>query len=1289
VKEGIVLGHKISKKGIEVGKAKIEVISKLPHLTTVKGIRSFLEHAGFYRRFIKDFSKISRPMTRLLEKNSPFIFSNECIQAFRTLKDKLTEALILIAPNWDQPFELMYAASDYTVGAVLGQRIEKHFWPIHYASKTMNQAEANYTTTEKEMLAVVYAFEKFLSYLIRNKNIVYTDHSALKYLFAKKDAKARLLRWILLLQEFDFKVIDTRGAENYTADHPSRLENPYENVFDPKEINKTFPLESLNKVAYKDPSTPWFADLANYHAGNFIIKDLLACTNSHLGETSSASVCNDDMYVSCNSSLNDLLDDNNFFIFDDVNVRISPVSKMPFRKKPRDSMHYPFPMCRSSRVRIRGGFGKFAPSLASISFGVFVSGVYLSFPRGDFSLNEGSCAFHQFIEGLGNPICLVSSSSLSEESLEDELTLLRHLHRLSSKSELGGLSLRERHRPSLSWISRLPSLAMLYSNAQLLTFAAQSDVIRGGCYRVVSEPGYRELDPQKEKDDMEIDIEEDKNEPELTYTYEEVDPLNLSLPASESELDDEIEVEKPIEHEDETVLASIHEMAFILRQLYGHETTHPLVKRKGKSKDKFYGKLILELGNEVRFSMEQGMAVMEKLVEKLGNTENKVECKKLKKELEEARGFVFEKRPNEAINVPIEDEKNVPLKSAPMSQAAIHRMIKDSVDAAIAVERARQANVRNDASRSGPVRGQDVAPAVRECTFTGFMKCNPVVFHGVEGAIELRRWFEKIKSVFKISECAEGMKVKFAAATLEGPALTWWKTKVATIGLETSPVELWDQSSLRGIDCENSYFQHPKVVFRCVVILWGCYKCTIKCHTYGKVGHMARYSKEKSVATGANAESIWTCYDCGEQGHTRNRCPKKVKQEEVGEARGCAYAIKDVEPNGPNVVTGASYEVQLIDGRVASMNSILKRYTLNLVNHIFEIDLMPIELGTFDVIIDMDWLVMHDAVIICGEKVVRIPYGNDMLIVKSDKGVSRLKVISCIKAFSRTTTTKGAPVLFMKKKDRCFRMCIDYCELNKLTVKNRYPLLRIDDLFNQLQGSSVYSKIDLRSGYHQLCIKKEDIPITAFRIRYGYFEFQIMLFGWTNVPAVFMDLMNRVCKQYLDKFVIVFIVDILVYSKDVEEHEKHLKIIFELLKKERLYAKFLKCDFWLDSVQFLGHVIDRSGAHIDPAKIEAIKSWAAPTTPTEKNKKYKWGKEEEEEDFWTLKQMLCSAPILALPKGTKDFVVYCDTSLKVYEAVLMQREKVIAYASRQLKVHEENYTTHDLELGAVFFALRL
>nr|GFC27344.1 putative reverse transcriptase domain-containing protein [Tanacetum cinerariifolium] len=210
-------------------------------------------------------------------------------------------------------------------------------------------------------------------------------------------------------------------------------------------------------------------------------------------------------------------------------------------------------------------------------------------------------------------------------------------------------------------------------------------------------------------------------------------------------------------------------------------------------------------------------------------------------------------------------------------------------------------------------------------------------------------------------------------------------------------------------------------------------------------------------------------------------------------------------------------------------------------------------------------------------------------------------------------------------------MCIDYQELNKLTVKNRYPLPRIDDLFDQLQGSNVYSKIDLRSGYHQVRIREKDIPITAFRTRYGHFEFQVMPFGLTNAPAIFMDLMNRVCKPYLDKFVIVFIDDILVYSKNREEHGEHLRIILDLLKKEKLYAKFSKCDFWLDSVQFLAH---------------------------------------EDAAFQRLKRELCSAPILSLPDGPDDFVVYCDASLNGLGSILMQRNK--SEAMKQENVQGEN-----------------
>ncbi|KAI3725205.1 hypothetical protein L1987_64983 [Smallanthus sonchifolius] len=312
----------------------------------------------------------------------------------------------------------------------------------------------------------------------------------------------------------------------------------------------------------------------------------------------------------------------------------------------------------------------------------------------------------------------------------------------------------------------------------------------------------------------------------------------------------------------------------------------------------------------------------------------------------------------------------------------------------------------------------------------------------------------------------------------------------------------------------------------------------------------------------------------------------------------------------------------------------------------------------------------------------------------------------------------GAPVLFVKKKDGSMRMCIDYRELNKRTVKNKYPLPRIDDLFDQLQGASWFSKIDLRSGYHQLKVREEDIPKTAFRTRYGHFEFRVMSFGLTNAPAAFMDLMNRVCRPMLDRSVIMFIDDILVYSKNEGDHACHLKEVLEALKKEKLYAKFSKCAFWLREVQFLGHVINPNGIMVDPAKITTVRDWDIPKTPTEirsflglagyyrrfiqdflkiaspltkltrKEEKYEWGLKQDDA-FKELKEKLTQAPVLALPEGNEDLVVYSDASGQGLGCVLMQRGRVIAYASRQLKVHEVNYPTHDLELAAVVFALKI
>nr|GEU67936.1 retrovirus-related Pol polyprotein from transposon 17.6 [Tanacetum cinerariifolium] len=345
------------------------------------------------------------------------------------------------------------------------------------------------------------------------------------------------------------------------------------------------------------------------------------------------------------------------------------------------------------------------------------------------------------------------------------------------------------------------------------------------------------------------------------------------------------------------------------------------------------------------------------------------------------------------------------------------------------------------------------------------------------------------------------------------------------------------------------------------------------------------------------------------------------------------------------------YDVELADGKIIEVNTILRGCTLDFLNHPFKIDLMLVPLCSFDVIIGMDWLKEHHVVIVCDEKIILVPFRNKTLIFqgkRNDQKEKRLEEVSIVRDFPKvfpedlqgipptrqvefqidlvpgaapvarapyrlaqsemkeladqlqelsdkgfiraSSSPWGALVLFVKKKNESFRMCVDYRELNKLTVKNRYPFPRIDDLFDQLHGSSVYSMIDLRLGYHQLRVHEEDIPKTAFRTRYGHYEFQVMPFGLTNAPA--------------------------------------------------------------------------------------------------KNVKFDWG-EKEEAAFQLIKQKLCSAPILALPKGSKNFIVYCDASYKGLGVVLVQNEKVIAYAYRQLKIHEKNYTTQDLELGVVVFALKI
>nr|GEW04817.1 putative reverse transcriptase domain-containing protein [Tanacetum cinerariifolium] len=449
-----------------------------------------------------------------------------------------------------------------------------------------------------------------------------------------------------------------------------------------------------------------------------------------------------------------------------------------------------------------------------------------------------------------------------------------------------------------------------------------------------------------------------------------------------------------------------------------------------------------------------------------------------------------------------------------------------------------------------------------------FMKCSPITFHGNEGAVGLIRWIENTEMVFTVAtsgievvtrktwaEMKVMMTEEFCPSEeiqrMEGEL---WNLRVKEMDIssyttrfnelvilcpgmvptERKKVEAYIRGLSKNIKREvtssepatlskagnggamrnvgnqntNDVGQNVKCN-RCGMQRYG--NCAIKCNKCGKIRHKARDCWSKVVATGVNAQLIVTCYGCGEKCHIKTNCPARNNPRR-NKAHGQAYALRDGDQNlGPNVVTGLPPPRQVE----------------------FEIELVP-----------------------GAAPVARAPYR--LAPSKMKELAKQLQELSD-KGFIRPSSSPwGAPVLFVNKKDESFRMCIDYRELNKLTIKNRYPLLRIDDLFDQLQGSSVYSKIDLRSGYHQLRVREKDIPITAFRTRYGHYEFQVMPFGLTNAPAVFMDLMNR----------------------------------------EKLYAKFSKCKFWLDFVKFLGHVINSQGVHVDPAKVKAIKNWTAPKTPT-------------------------------------------------------------------------------------------
>ncbi|GJR19860.1 putative reverse transcriptase domain-containing protein [Tanacetum coccineum] len=535
---------------------------------------------------------------------------------------------------------------------------------------------------------------------------------------------------------------------------------------------------------------------------------------------------------------------------------------------------------------------------------------------------------------------------------------------------------------------------------------------------------------------------------------------------------------------------------------------------------------------------------------------------------------------------------------------------------------AQVSNQGNVGNQNGNVVNENVQENVRNVLVNGnrvgysykeFLACNPKEYDGKGGVVVLTRWIKKMEYVYGLAPQIRGMVAAMEPKTIQkamqiSGALTDEAVRNGSIKKVKKRGNVGEPSKDKnGRDDNkrtrtgNAFATTVNPVGRENTGTWP--KCTT-CNSYHALGGPCRI-----------------CFNCNRLDHL---------------ARDCRGVPRNMNPvNARNPTVRACYEC-----------------------------------GSTD-----------HAEIIFHEKVVRIPLPDGKVLrVLGERPEEKARFLMGVKKQEEIVIVRDFPEIFLmilqitrlireigfrlSSSLEQLRMCIDIERLNKLTIKNRYPLPRIDDLFDQLQGLRLELVMD---------------PKTAFRTRYGHFEFTVMPFGLTNAPTIFMDLMNKVCRSYLDKFVIVFIDDILIYSKTQEEHVEHLRLVPELLKKEKLYAKFSKCELWLREVQFLGHVINGNGIHVDPIKIEAVKNWKAPRTPTE----------EQELAFQTLKDKLCNAPILALPDGPEDFVVYCDVSEIRLGYVLMQRGKVIAYVSRQLKIHEKNYTTYDLELGAVVFTLKI
>ncbi|GJX91115.1 putative reverse transcriptase domain-containing protein [Tanacetum coccineum] len=598
-------------------------------------------------------------------------------------------------------------------------------------------------------------------------------------------------------------------------------------------------------------------------------------------------------------------------------------------------------------------------------------------------------------------------------------------------------------------------------------------------------------------------------------------------------------------------------------------------------------------------------------------------------------------------------------------------------------------NQGNSGNQNGNVVNESVQENIRNvlvngnrvgCSYKEFLACNPKEYDGKGGAVVLTRWIEKMESVQDMSGCKEFcpshemqkletelwnyVMVEAGYATYTDRFHELARLVPHLVTPESRKIERYVYGlapQIRGMVAATE----PKTMQKAMQISGALTDEAVRNGSIKKVkkrGNMGETNKDKNGRDDNKRTMIGNVFaitanhvgranmgawpknvNPGPGGNHLNQVVANNEGQGRGnhrnQARGKAFMLGAEEAHqDPNIMTGSepsdlgfNYEIKIASGQLVDINKVIRGCKLEIEGHVFDINLIPFGSGRFDVIIGMDWLSNHKAKIICHEKVVRIPLLDDKIFSDDLSGLPPVREIKFqIELIPRATPVAKSPYRLapseLEDNSRNSKT-----KLNKLTIKNRYPLPKIDNLFDQLQGSQFFSKIDLRSGYHQLRVHEDDIPKTAFRTHYGHFEFTVMPFGLTNTPAT------------------------------QEEHVEHLRLVLELLKKDKMYAKFSKCDVWLRKVQFLGHMINGNGIHVDPRYyrrfIKDFSKIARPLTVlTQKSKTFDWG-EEQENAFQNLKDKLCNAPVLALLDGPKDFVVYCDASGLGLGCVLMQRGK--------------------------------